>query len=683
MQTLTNFSHIKPQRLVGEVKKTLERNNEIVAEMIKSYETPSSQPDWNSTVQILDDGDEKLMEHTFSPVSHLKSVCETLELRKAYSQALPLITAYKTELGQNKRLYAILTRLRETSDAQLDEAQRKQLDNYLLDCQLTGVDLPAAQRKEYQMLLQQLLRLSVRFSENILDATDSWGKIVQEKQLEGVPDPVKRQLHQRAEGQGKKGFLLSLQLPFYIPVISYADNEPVRRDIYTAYITRASDKGKQPKNDDGTLKYDNGALMSQILSLGYRLARMLGYKNGAEMLMVRNMVQSSTEVKSFLIDLAEKAKPRALQEAKELTAFVKEHKKEFQPWDVAYYSEKLRQQKYHFSSEELRDYFIADRVFQGMYKLARRIFGVRFEEVRNFDTWHKDVKLFAMFRDKELLGYLYCDLYARASKQGGAWMNENRQRRRLTNGSLQLPVAYLVCNFRRPLEGNPSLLLHDEVITLFHEFGHCLHHLLTKVECRGVAGIHGVPHDMIELPSQLMENWCWDEGFVHNISCHYMTKKALSSTQLKNLLAARNFQSGLMTLRQVVFSLFDMRLHSEFNAMDFDKNSQLVQQVYDEVSGQLNFLPQAAFNRFPNSFSHIFAGGYAAGYYAYKWAEVMSADIYGAFQQKDIYDNQLARKLRRHIFERGGLGDAMDNFVSVLGRKPDMDAFLRHRGLTK
>lgn len=674
MQKLTDFHLIRPNELLSEVKKVIADNRKAIDEVVARYQDGSTPLDWDGTMQLLDDRDESLMERLFYPVAHLKSVAETDEIRETYNQAQPLITAYQTELGQNRRLFDILARLRGQAKTKLNEAQAQQLDNYLHDCRLTGVDLPDEQREEYRNKAQRLAQLCTKFSENLLDATQAWTKLIKdERQLAGVPGGDKEQLRYQARAKGKKGYLLGLHLPCYLAIIRYADDESLRREIYTAYSTRASELGPQAG------QYDNSSLMAEILSLRYRLAELLGYKNSAALLMARNMVREPAEIKDFLLDLAARARPQAQREAAELTDFVGQHKKEFHPWDVGYYSEQLRQKKHHFSAEELRSYFVARPVFENMFNLAKRLFEVDFVRVSEFDSWHKDVELFAMKRSGSTLGYIYCDLYARDFKRGGAWMNENRQRRRLSDGSLQLPVAYLVCNFRRPLDGGEALLLHEEVVTLFHEFGHCLHHLLTRVECRGVAGINGVPHDMIELPSQLMENWCWEEDFLTRIGCHYKSGQPLPASLLRNLVAARNFQSGLMTLRQIEFALFDIRLHSEFSATTI--TPRLAQQLYDEVREEWSLLPQADFNRFPNSFSHIFAGGYAAGYYAYKWAEVMADDIYAAFAQRGIYDGELAKKLRRHIFERGGVGSAMDNFVAVLGRKPDMTAFLRHKGI--
>ena len=675
MQELTNFHLIKPLELVSRVQEVIALNKKAIDEMLSRYQDDSVPLDWNGTMQLLDDRDEDLWEHLFHPVAHLKSVVETDEIRKAYNQAEPLITAYQTELDQNRQLFDLLTRLRHQEPARLNglnEAQTQQLDNYLHDCRLAGVDLPEGKRKEYREIDQRLAKLCTKFSENLLDATQAWSKFIKdEKALAGVPQGDKEQLYYHSEE--KTGYMLSLQLPCYLAIIRYADRESLRKEIYTAYVTRASGLGPQAG------QYDNSALMAEILAKRYRLAELLGYKNSAAMLMTRNMVRDPLEIKEFLLDLAARTKTRAQQEAEALTSFVHKHKEEFHPWDINYYSEKLRKQKHDLSAAELRSYFVVQPVFENMFRLAEELFGVRFVRIRDFDTWHEDVQLFAMKKDDSILGYLYCDLYARNHKRGGAWMDENRQRRRLSDGSLQLPVAYLVCNFRRPLDGEAALLLHEEVVTLFHEFGHCLHHLLTQVECRGVAGINGVAHDMIELPSQLMENWCWEEDFLLEITCHHKTKKALPKSLLSNLLAARNFQSGLMTSRQLEFALFDIRLHSEFAKTKI--TPQLVQQTYDEVRGELNLLPSAAFNRFPNGFSHIFAGGYAAGYYAYKWAEIMADDIYAAFVQKGIYDSELAQRVKRHIFERGGVGKAMDNFVEVLGREPDMAAFLRHKGL--
>lgn len=672
---LTKFSQFNPKSLYKKVDSITKLNNKRLEELLEKSKSKDFSLSWNNTAQLLDDWDEELFEKLFSVAAHLKSVRDDSQLRTAYNKSLPKISTYITEQKQNHSLYLLMKRL--TKEEKLDSEQQKDIDNYLLECRLSGIDLPLIKRKKFAQLLTELARLNAKFSENLLDSNDKWKLHVKDKNiLNGLPAQLITKLRVAAKEVKKDGWLVGLDMPIYQAIMSYADDESLRKTIHMAFISRASGSMKD------FVKFDNTPVIRQILALRYKLSRILNYKNPAEMLMTKNMVKSPYQVHQFLLDIMKKSLPIARQEAKELIDYVLKHKKECHPWDLAYYSEKLKQERHKIDTEELHVYFPLPRVLSGMFELTEKLFGVKIEEQKKFDTWHKDVRLFVLSRAKEKIGYLYCDIYARDHKNGGAWMNDNRQRKRLTNGDIQLPVAYLVCNFRAPVKGK-SLLLHQDVEVLFHEMGHCLHHLLTKVSCRGVAGINGVPHDMIELPSQIMENWCWDKKFIKKISEHYKTAKPLPAKILNNLIAAKNFQSALQMVRQIEFSLFDIKIHSKLEADKILKEPYLAQKVYDDLRYKYSPLPQIKDNRFPNTFSHIFAGGYAAGYYAYKWAEVMSADIYSLFEEKGIYNKQVANNLRKFIFESGGVDDALKNFIAVRGRKPDNAAFLRHNGITQ
>ena len=690
MTELTNFTALNPKQLDKSVTRLIKLNTKRLESLLKKSKDKKFSINWDNTAQLLDDWDEELFEDLFSVASHLKSVRDNTELRAAFNKSLPKVWAYTTAQNQNRDLYLLMKRLRSTGD--LDEEQQKDLDNYLLTCRLSGIDLPPAKRKKFAELVAEAARLTTKFSENVLDSNDEWKlHIKDDKRLSGLPAAVVAKLRSDAKVIKKSGWLIGLDMPIYHAVMTYADDEQLREEVYRAFAARAS----ATMEDFAT--YDNRPIIQQILVLRHKTSQMLGYATPADMLMADNMVKSPAKVREFLLDLMNKSLPMARKEAEELISYALKHKKECHPWDVTYYSEKLKQKKFSTDAEKLRAYFPLPRVLEGMFLLAEKLFDVKFEEKTRFNSWHKDVRLFTLTREnkqsknnggggssggagKEIIGYLYCDLYARAQKNSGAWMNENRQRRRLTNGEIQKPVAYLVCNFRDPAKGE-SLLLHHDVEVLFHELGHCLHHLLTKVSCRGVAGINGVAHDMVELPSQIMENWCWDKKFIKNISAHYETGKPLPSKDLKNLIGAKNFHSALQMVRQLEFSMFDMLVHSKISLAEAQKDANAVQKCYDKLRRKYNPLPQIKDNYFPNAFSHIFAGGYAAGYYAYKWAEIMSADIYAMFEENGIYDKKTSSSLRHNIFERGGVGDALDNFVAVRGRKPESDAFLRHNGI--
>lgn len=665
---LPRFSQVSPTGLVAKIDQIMRANRNGLNRLLVRYAKAPQRLNWANSFQLLEDWDERLMENLFMPADHLKSVCETPQLRTAYARALPKITTYQTENCQNKDLYALALDLR--GAANLTEAQSSALDDYILAARLLGVDLPTKEGRAFRRINDQLTRLTNRFSENLLDATLAWSRpIKDEEALHGLPASIRAQL--------KRGdqYVLDLHEPCYRAVIRFAAQAKLRQEIYRVYGTRASELGAH------STRYDNTQVMAQILACRCQKAELLGFPTAAHMLMARNMVTTPATIRAFINDLAKRALPKAQQEARDLKAHaLKEGGKPMQPWDTAFYAERLRKEQFNFSAEELRAYFPLRKVLQGMFALAKRLFDVRFKAVKEFDPWHPDVRLFAAWRGSERLGFLYCDLYARAHKRSGAWMNENQRRRRRKDGSVQLPVAYLICNFRPPLNGL-ALLEHAEVLTLFHELGHCLHHLLTRVDCRAVSGIAGVPHDMVELPSQLMENWCWNGAFIKTISAHHRTGAPLPAAKLKGLIAARHFHSALALMRQLEFALFDLCAHTELDTKILQADPHAVLRLHQRISARFNPLPRARFARVPHAFAHIFAGGYAAGYYAYKWAEVMSTDIYAAFERKGLYDAEVARRVRRHIFERGGVGDARQNFKAVLGREPQPDALLKSTGL--
>ncbi len=666
---LPPFHSIKPEHVVPAIDQILAENRARIAELVKQ-----DQVSWDSLAQQMDDLEDRLGK-AWSPVSHLNSVMNNEELRKAYNECLPKLSEYSTEIGQNVALCEAFKRLAASEEYnQLDQARRKSIDNTLRDFHLAGVDLPAEKKARYAELSQRLSQLSSKFSENVLDSTHAWSKLVIDaNELSGMPDSALAAARQAAERKGQKGYLLTLDFPSYYAVMTYCDNRDLRREMYQAYTTRASAEGP------GGAELDNSALIDEILELRHELAQLLGFANFAEYSLVTKMAKDQDEVLDFLNELAAKSVPVARREFEELTRFAREQfgQEDLQSWDVSYYSEKLREHRYAISQEELRPWFPVDQVVSGMFQVAERLFGVQIRASDRAELWHPDVRYYEVYQNGEQVASFYTDLYAREKKKGGAWMGDCRVRRRLSDGSLQLPVAYLVCNFNPPIGNQPALLTHDEVTTLFHEFGHGLHHMLTKVDCSQVSGINGVPWDAVELPSQFMENWCWAPEAIALISRHYQTGEPLPQAMLDKLLAAKNFQAGMQMVRQLEFALFDFRLHAEYRSgqpMD-------VQALLDDVRSKVAVIQAPAFNRFQNSFSHIFAGGYAAGYYSYKWAEVLAADAFSRFEEEGVFSARAGEDFRKTVLERGGSEEPMTLFVEFRGREPRVDALLRQSGM--
>lgn len=620
----------------------------------------------------IDEVDTQLS-NLWSPVSHMNSVLSNDEWREAHDACLPLLSEYGTWVGQHEGLFKLYQTLSESDEfANLDMAQQKMITNTLRDFTLSGIALDAQKKTEYGKIQARLSELSSTFSNQVLDATMAFKKhITDEKLLAGLPDSAKAAAAQLASQNDLAGWLFTLDIPSYLPIMSYADNRELREEMYRAFVTRASETG--PYGGE----FDNTAIIEETLSLRTKIANLLGFEHYAQRSIATKMAESTDQVQSFLHDLARQSKPQAQADLAEVNAFAAEHygRTELQAWDIGYYSEKLKQEKYAISDEQLRPYFPETHVVPGLFEVVSRLYGLKITERKDVDTWHSDVRFFDIVdSDDEYRGSFYLDLYARAKKRGGAWMDECRVKRRKVDGSLQHPVAYLTCNFSGPVDGKPACFTHDEVVTLFHEFGHGIHHMLTKIEVSGVSGINGVAWDAVELPSQFLENWCWQPEALQFISGHVDTGEPLPKALLDKMLAAKNFQSAMQMLRQIEFSLFDFTLHMQTESVD-------VQAFLNEVRKEISVLTPPEFNRFQNSFGHIFAGGYAAGYYSYKWAEVLSSDAFASFEENGIFDAKTGRRFLESILQMGGSKEPMALFVDFKGREPSVDALLRHSGI--
>ncbi|MDX1724524.1 MAG: oligopeptidase A [Pseudomonas sp.] len=667
---LPPYSAIRPEHVEPAIDSILADNRAAIADLLNRQ---ADQPSWDGLVLALDELNDRLG-RAWSPVSHLNAVCNNAELRAAYETCLPKLSEYSTELGHNRALYEAYHALAVSPEAAgFDVAQQTILKHSLRDFHLSGIDLPEAEKQRFGVIQSKLSELGSRFSNQLLDATQAWSKQVSEEAaLAGLTDSAKAQMRQAAEAKGLDGWLISLEFPSYFAVMTYADDRALREEVYAAYCTRASDQGPNAG------QHDNSPVMLEILALRQELAKLLGFANYAELSLASKMAESTDQVLHFLRDLAVRSKPFAAQDLAELQAFAAEQGcRDLQSWDVGYYSEKLREQRYSISQEILRAYFPVDKVLGGLFAIVEKLYGIQIEELSGFDAWHPDVRLFEIKEHGEHVGRFFFDLYARGNKRGGAWMDGARDKRRDAAGRLISPVANLVCNFTPSVGDKPALLTHDEVTTLFHEFGHGLHHLLTRVEHAGASGINGVAWDAVELPSQFMENWCWEPEGLALISGHYQSGAALPQNLLDKMLAAKNFQSGLMMVRQLEFSLFDFELH----ATPGDGRSVL--QVLEGIRDEVSVLRPPAYNRFPNSFAHIFAGGYAAGYYSYKWAEVLSADAFSRFEEEGVFNRDTGRAFREAILARGGSREPMELFVDFRGREPSIDPLLRHLGLSR
>ena len=666
---LPPFRAILPNHVVPAVDQLLTANRQEITKLLEDNVC-----DWDGLIAVIEALNDFLSQ-SFGPVSHMNSVVNTPELRDAYNASLPKLSEYQTEMGQNADLFSAYQSILTGPDFDtLDQAQKKSIENAIRDFRLSGIDLPKKKQSRFAEISKRLSELSSQFSDNVLDATMGWKKVVTDKsELSGLPENALGLARQMAEQNDEKGYLLTLDIPSYLPVLSYCENEKLRREMYEAFVTRASDQGP------GKGQWDNSEIIHEILTLRKERAELLGFRNFAELSLATKMAQDTDQVIGFLTELAEKSKPAAEKEFAAICEFAQNEfdVKEINAWDVNFYAEKLKEHRFSISEEKLRPYFPEPTVLSGLFEVVRRLYDIEIEETKNIETWHEDVTTYNITKDGITIARFYLDLYARANKRGGAWMDDCRVRRITAKGETQLPVAYLTCNFSEPVGGNPSLLTHTEVVTLFHEFGHGMHHMMTKVTCAPVSGVNGVAWDAVELPSQFMENWCWQEEALAFISAHFKTGESLPPEMLEKLLAAKNFQSAMMTVRQLEFALFDFRLHLEFDPNLDDQ----VQTILNEVRNDVAVVPAPEFSRFQHGFSHIFGGGYAAGYYSYKWAEVLSADAFAKFQEEGIFNRQTGEKFLTSILEVGGSVDPMDMFVEFRGREPEIDALLKQDGI--
>ncbi|HSW70029.1 MAG TPA: M3 family metallopeptidase [Gammaproteobacteria bacterium] len=665
------FSTLPLAQVEPALKQVLSENRSKLQTLLKN----NSAFTWENLILPMEALD-NLLNKMWSPVSHLHAVMESDELRTIYNACIPLLTEYHTELMQNEILYRAVKMISESADYKnFSPVQIKAIENELRDFKLAGVSLPPKDKERFAELSKALSKLSTQFGENLLDATQGWTlHVTDQNDLKGLPEQTIQLARQTAEQHGKAGWELTLDYPCYSMVMKYLENRELRRFMYEAYVTRASDQGPQAG------RWDNTKIIEDILQNRQELAKLIGTANYAEYSLKTKMAKTPEHVLNFLHELVAQSKSFGERDIRELTEFARslDDFQQLECWDLGFYTEKLRMAKYAVSQEELRAYFPIDKVLSGMFTVMQRLFGIKIVERTDVDIWHSQVQFFEVYdHDNKLRGYFYTDLYARKHKRDGAWMDECRMRQTLPDGDLQYPVAFLTCNFTPPVNGKTAMLTHDDVQTVFHEFGHCLHHLLTQVNFASLSGINGVPWDAVEFPSQFLEHWCWDKETLKLISSHEKSGESLPDELYDKLIAAKNFQSGMTMLRQLEFALFDFRLHLEF---DSTKGGQ-VQKILDEVRAEVGVFPTPAFNRFQNSFSHIFAGGYAAGYYSYKWAEVLASDAFSLFVERGIFDAETGRSYLKNILEQGGVYDPMELFIKFRGREPKIDALLKECGL--
>jgi len=664
---LPRYKSVKPEHVAPAIDRLLAENHDLIARLT-GKDTPAT---WSDFAEPLEDANE-LLSRAWGAVAHLHAVDDNAAIRDAYSASLPKVTQYRTELAQNLGLYEKFKALRVARGFDnLSRAQRMIVDHSLRDFRLGGAELEPEKKLRFAQIQEKLAALEAKFSENVLDATNAFAEIVGDRgELTGVPEDVLQAAAEAASKEGREGWKLTLQAPSYGPLMQYAENRGLRESLYHAHVTRASEMGKT--------EFDNTSIIARVLCLRNEKAQLLGYRSFAEFSLVPKMAESPKAALDFLNDLAAKALPRARRDYAELEEFARAELKldRLQAWDVALASEKLRAKLYAFSDQEVKQYFPEPKVLEGMFKLVESIYGIRIVP-DTAETWQSEVRFFRINDERGgLIGQFYLDPYSRETKRGGAWMDEAIARQRF-RGGLRTPVAHLVCNFPRPVGSKPALLTHDEVMTLFHEFGHGLHHLLSRVDDVGVSGIRGVEWDAVELPSQFMENFCWERDALARMSAHVESGKPLPQELFDKMLAAKNFQSGMQTVRQIEFALIDMHLHHDFDLAGTKTPLQLL----DEIRAKVAVVIPPRYNRFLNNFSHIFAGGYAAGYYSYKWAEVLSADAYSLFEENGVFDPGTGARFRNEILAVGGSRPALESFKAFRGREPRIDALLRHNGM--
>ncbi|MGX5200511.1 M3 family metallopeptidase [Aliikangiella sp. IMCC44632] len=661
------IEQLKPTHIEPAIKQIIQDNLAAIEKLV-------AQPNitWDNFVLASDELEDRLNK-AWSPVSHLNSVCNSAELRTAYDQALAHLTLYSTQLGQHEGLFKATKSLYDNREQQqLSPTQAYILKNTLRGFKLSGLHLPKDKQQEFVKIQGKLAELKSKYEQNLLDATMSWSKLISDsEQLQGLPETELAMLAENAKSRDQEGYLITLEIPSYLAVMTYADDKALREELYFAYTTRASELGPDAK------KYDNSDIMQQLLALKHAKAQLLGFSSYADLSLETKMAENPAKVIAFLEQLSEASYQQAQQEFAELKAFAQElGESDFKAWDVAYYSEKFKQQNFQISQTELRPYFPVDKVIAGLFKLTQHHFNVTFQQSTNVSVWHPDVKHFQVLREGKLVAEFYLDLYARANKRGGAWMDDYQGRYLKNDGNIQHPIAFLTCNFSAPIKPKPALLTHNEVVTLFHEFGHGLHHMLTQVNELSASGIANVPWDAVELPSQFMENFCYEPEVIAMLSGHFETDQPLPKSLLDKLIKAKNFQSAMMMVRQLEFSLFDMKIHS-----GPPLSSEQIQSVLDQTRAKVSVVETPSFNRFQNGFSHIFSGGYSAGYYSYKWAEVLSADAFSLFEELGVMNQVAGEAFLKNILEKGGSENPMTLFSAFRGREPSIDALLRHSGI--
>lgn len=672
MTALPPFSLIKPEHIKPAVEQAIADCRAKVEEVLTNSDLAS----WEMICVPLAETDDRLS-RIWSPVGHLNGVKNSAELREAYESCLPILSDYGTWVGQHKGLYEAYKAIKASDEfATLSQAQQKTITDALKDFELSGIGLPAKEQHRYGEISKRLSELASTFSNNVLDATMGWSKLVtDESALEGLPESAIQAAKANAEAKDKEGYLFTLEIPSYLPVMTYCANRELRQEMYQAFVTRASDRGPNAG------EWDNSEIIAEKLKLSHEIARLLGFNTYSEKSLATKMAESPEQVLGFLNNLAVRAKPQAEREVAELRDYAKTEfgAEDLEPWDFSFYSEKLKQHRYSISDEQLRPYFPEKKAVAGLFGVLKRVFGMDVKQREGVEVWDDTVTFYDIFDAAgELRGSFYLDLYAREHKRGGAWMDECAVRRICADGSLQTPVAYLTCNFNKPIGDKPALFTHDELVTLFHETGHGIHHMLTQVDAPSVSGINGVPWDAVELPSQFLENWCWEEEALAFISGHFETGEPLPKEMLDKMLAAKNFQSAMGILRQLEFGLFDFSLYTNY---DPEVGAQVLETLFD-VKSRVSVVPSPEWGRFPHSFSHIFAGGYSAGYYSYLWAELLSADAFSRFEEEGIFNQATGADFLHCILERGGSEEPMDLFKRFRGREPQLDAMLRHCGIT-
>lgn len=667
------FTEVEADKIVDSVKDIIACNRNKLKALLAQPQPYT----WDNLMQPLEEMSDTLNKY-WSTISHMRAVVETEELRRAFNEAIPIITEYHTELAQNEDLFRAVSSLANSNEfSKLTHAQKKIIENDIRDFKLAGIHLPPEKKARLAVLEQELSQLTTKFAENILDATHAWTlHVTDAKSVEGLPQQALQLAIENAKQRNLTGYVFTLDYPSYTTAQKYLRSREMRKTIYEAYATRASEIGPTAG------QFDNSKIMDEILTIREEIAELVGYKNYAEYSLATKMAKTSDEVLHFLNDLLKRSKPIAEDEyfAIQELAQKMDGINKLEVWDVSYYSGQLRQAEFNFNQEDLRPYFPIDKVLNGMFVLVNKLYGIHIKKQDDINVWHPQTEFYVIYDDKnEIRAGFYIDLYAREHKRDGAWMDECRSRYVKSGDEVQYPVAYLTCNFMPPIDNHPALLTHDDVITLFHEFGHCLHHMLTKVDYPSVSGINGVPWDAVEFPSQFMEHFCWDKSSLDMITGHYQTGERLPDSLYQKMLAAKHFQTGLQMVRQLEFSLFDFYLHLEYVP---GKPNQ-VQTILDRVRAEASVVHAPEFNRFQHSFSHIFAGGYAAGYYSYKWADVLSSDAYAQFEERGIFDRATGKLFMENILEIGGVRDPMTSFIAFRGREPRIDALLRQSGIIK